>query len=248
MSDLYLDTLRSLIASGQLDPAAPTLAVAAGETDRAALIAAGFTDVTISNLDVRMRGDEFAPYAWQFLDAEDLDVEDEAYDQVIEHMGLHHCGSPHRALQEMYRVARKAVLVLENRDSALMRIANALGVVPTYELEAVEGNDYRFGGYRNSAIPNFVYRWTERDVAKTVAAFDPAHKVPIRYFYYLRFPEHRIPASPGQVLARGVHAATALLTRVFPKQCNAFGIFLDKANRVPLPWIDRQTGTMMARG
>ena len=133
--DFYVNTLNALVAEGKLDPDAATLVVAGGPKDRAALLAAGFTRATISNLDTRMRGDEFAPYDWALVDGENLPYPDGAFDQVIEHMGLHHCGSPHRALLEMYRVATKAVLVFVNRDSATMQLAVRAGVVPTSRLK-----------------------------------------------------------------------------------------------------------------
>jgi ubiquinone/menaquinone biosynthesis C-methylase UbiE len=55
-------------------------------------------------------GDEFAPFSWSFQDAEQLSFEDEAFDYVFVHAGLHHCASPHRALLEMYRVARRGIM------------------------------------------------------------------------------------------------------------------------------------------
>ncbi len=58
------------------------------------------------------------------------------------HAGLHHCGSPHRALLEMYRVARKAAVVFEARDSLMMRSAVALGFTNDFELEAVSSEGY----------------------------------------------------------------------------------------------------------
>lgn len=85
---------------------------------------------------------------------------DGSFDQVIEHMSLHHCAVPHQALAEMMREARRGVLVMENRDSALMRLAVRLGWAAEYELAAVAGNAFQHGGWRNTAVPNFVYRWT----------------------------------------------------------------------------------------
>jgi|GEM_PF-6116423 len=65
----YLDTVRALIADGQLDPCAPTLVVGGGEADRIALAAAGFSKVTISNLDILLpRADP--PFKWIRQDAE----------------------------------------------------------------------------------------------------------------------------------------------------------------------------------
>jgi len=236
----YLDTIRKLVALGKLDPAASTLVIAGGETDRKVMLAAGFTDVTISNLDVRMKGDEFAPFKWAFLDGEDLAVEPGAYDQIIEHMGLHHCGSPHRALLEMYRCAAKSVLVFENRDSLAMQTAIRLGMVPVYEFEAVVDNDYKFGDYRNTAIPNAAYRWTEREVTKTLASFDPAHVVPVQFFDGLRLPVARVKMI-GNPIVRALFPASfmpfQLFAKVFPTQMNEFGFFIDKTGRYLQPWM-----------
>ena len=48
------------------------LVACGGELDRNTLVEEGFAAVTISNLDERLRGDEFSPYAWSFQDAEAL--------------------------------------------------------------------------------------------------------------------------------------------------------------------------------
>lgn len=237
--DFYVSTLRNLIAEGKLDPDASTLVIAGGPKDRAALLAAGFTRVTISNLDTRMVGDEFAPYDWAFIDGENLAYPDDAFDQVIEHMGLHHCGSPHRALLEMYRVARKAVLVFENRDSFTMRVAVRAGFVPIYEFDAVRGNGFEYGGFRNTPIPNHVYRWTEREVAKAMASADPAHRVEIRYFYNLRYPVDRVKTFRGikRMALLAARVPFAIYAALFPKQANEFGVFLDKGARQLQPWM-----------
>jgi ubiquinone/menaquinone biosynthesis C-methylase UbiE len=97
------------------------------------------TAVTISNLDHHDRIESnYAPYAWVRQDAENLTVTDDSYDWVVVNAGLHHCGSPHRALCEMLRVARQGVLVLEARDSFLMRIAVRFGLTVQHELEPVQ--------------------------------------------------------------------------------------------------------------
>jgi hypothetical protein len=245
----YLDTIRKLVNDGKLDTAAPTLIVAGGETDRKVMLEAGFTDVTISNLDVRMKGHEFAPFKWAFLDGEELAVEPGAYAQIIEHMGLHHCGSPHRGLLEMYRCAGKSVLVFENRDSFAMQTAVKLGMVPVYEFEAVVDNDYRYGGYRNTAVPNAVYRWNEQEVTKILASYDPAYHVPVRFFYGLRLPVARVKMIRSP-LVRALFLASfkpfELFAKIFPSQMNEFGFFIDKAGRNLQPWM-ASDGNEMSR-
>ena len=246
----YAKLLGDLVAQGRLDPAARTLVIAGDAVDRDALAAAGFADVTISNLDQRMDAAECAPYGWVRLDAERLALGDGAYDQVIEHMGLHHCASPHAALLEMYRVASKAVLAIENRDSATMRLAARLGLALDYELDAVRDGGYASGGQRNSGVPNHVYRWTEREIEKTLASADPAHAVPIAYFYGHRFPEERARAARG--LKRALFAAArlplALWTRVLPRQANVFAVLIDKSARTLRPWMDAGGERMQAEG
>ena len=99
--------------------------------------AAGFTNVTITNVDDAGDDEALAPFAWERQDAEALRYPDGSFDVGIVSAGLHHCRSPHRALLELYRVARVAVVALESRDSALMRLAVRLGAVDEYELGAV---------------------------------------------------------------------------------------------------------------
>jgi hypothetical protein len=243
------------VRDGKLDPHASTLVVAGGGTDRDVLLEAGFTDVTISNLDVRMHGHEFAPFKWAFLDGEELEVEPGQYDQIIEHMGLHHCGSPHRGLLEMYRCAGKSVLVFENRDSASMRLATRLGFVTIHEFEAVVANGYEYGGYRNTGVPNAIYRWTEREVDKLLQSFDPAYDVPVRFFYGLRLPDRRVRMLKSAIARAALLASLKpfkLFAQVFPKQMNEFAFFIDKSARKLQPWMapeaDRMTQGFWSKG
>jgi hypothetical protein len=80
----------------------------------------------------------------------------------------------------MYRVARKTAIAFESRDSLLMRIAVKLGFTMDYETDCVTPDGK--GGVAESGIPNFVYRWTEREVWKAIATFDPARKPRIEFF------------------------------------------------------------------
>ena len=116
-------------------------------------------------------------------DAHHLTYANDAFDFVIVHAALHHCSSPHAALVEMYRVARRGVLAIEARDSLMARTLVRLGLSPDYEPSAVYFNASRAGGVNNSEIPNFIYRWTEREVEKTIAAAAPHAVHAIRYRY-----------------------------------------------------------------
>jgi SAM-dependent methyltransferase len=223
---------------------ASVLVICGGPYDRQTFFEQGFTAVTISNLDHHDRVESnYAPYTWVRQDAENLTFADDAYDWVVVNAGLHHCGSPHRALCEMLRVARKGVLVLEARDSFLMRIAVRLGLTVQHELEptALSGASSKtsFGGYRNGFIPNYIYRWTERDVEKTVNSFLPQYQHTCQFFYGLRLPLQRLAMSKNQLIHISIHVVGALawlFRTVMPKQGNLFAFAASKRGKVQ-PWL-----------
>ena len=245
-------TLERLLRDGILDKSTPVLAVAAAEAERALFLDLGFTNVTISNLDSRLRGDEFAPFAWSFQDAQRLDLPDGAFDFVFVSDGLHHCDSPHRALLEMYRVARRGILVFESRDNTLMRLANRLGLSPHFELEAVIDDDFEFGGVNNTGIPNFIYRWTEREFEKTIQSYNPTGKHVFRYFYGLNLPWTVAGMEKSRLKLRVLQFADFWLqlgTKLFKKQCNSFCLITLKP-RVPQdlwPWLEAPDSTIRFR-
>lgn len=232
---------RVLSAALKKDPCAASakwLAVCAGGEERDAFLKLGFENVTISNLDVRLKGDEFSPYAWSRQNAQDLDFPDGSFDYAFVSDGLHHCSSPHCGLLEMYRVARKAIVVVESRDSALVRLAERLGLALRYEIDAVVGNGYAFGGVNNSQIPNFVYRWTERELEKTIAAYDPSGPHEFRFLYALNIPERG--GRLARILLRLGQPVFSAIALALPRQGNSFAMIAYKQNKSLWPWLVRE--------
>lgn len=219
------------------------LVAAGGSGDRDVFQALGFEDVTITNLADSPPAD-FAPYRWERKDAEALDYPDEAFDWGVVSAGLHHCRSPHRALLELYRVARRGVLCLESRDSALMRAAVRSGVADEYELTAVAANGFRAGGVRDSAVPNYVYRWTEREVVKTITSHAPHARHDFLWFHELELPLSlfdlggRLRRLLGRALWLAQPAAR-VVGRLLPGQANLFAFVVLKP-QLPgdlQPWL-----------
>ncbi|MGH8629491.1 MAG: class I SAM-dependent methyltransferase [Burkholderiales bacterium] len=219
------------------------LVVCAGAGDQRLLRDLGFTNVTISNLGAAT--DDFSPYTYAREDAENLSFEADAFDYTIVHAGLHHCQSPHRALLEMYRVCRRGALVVEARDSLTMRLATGLGLASQYEIEAVARGS---SGLRDTGYPNYVYRWTEREVLKAIRSYAPhlAHRV--RFFYGLCLPDPR----SGSIRRRAVLELLAPLARIFaglfPRQGNLFAFFVAKPRTEPTnlqPWMSTDAGDIV---
>jgi SAM-dependent methyltransferase len=239
MDDFYADTLRRLLNDGWLGLNSSVLVVCGGRYDRDTFYALGFRRVTISNLDVRMVGDEYAPYAWSMQDVESLGFGDGEFDFVVVHQGLHHCYSPHRGLLEMYRVAKAGVVVFEPRDTRLVRLGVRIGFGQEYEIAAVAGNGLHFGGVGNSSTPNYVYRWTKQEVEKTILTGFPSERARFRYYSALRFPESRlqIMKNRGMVrLLRMLLPAARVFAKVFPGQTNCFAFAISKTGELH-PWM-----------
>lgn len=237
--NIYPQVVRSLRTSGRISDEDSVLVVAGGETDRSAMVEAGLTKVTISNLDAHEGQTDYSPYQWIRLDAEKIDLPDNSYDWVVVHAGLHHIAVPAMGVCEMFRVARKGILCFESRDSVLMKAAVAIGLTPEYEMEHAFLGNASNGGYRNGPIPNYIYRWTEREFEKVLSCFAPTHRHTFFYSYGYRFPVERflLMKSPlyrlaGTVISRLLGVAEI----VIPKQGNQFAFGALK-NTSLQPWL-----------
>jgi|SRR5437588_147979 len=247
MNDFYTDTLQELLNKNLITQHMRILVVCGGEHDKQALEHTGFQNVTISNLDTRMKGNEFAPFVWTLQDAEKIAFKDNEFDFCIAHDGLHHCRSPHRALLEMYRVAVCGLLVFEPRDSIVARLGVLLNFGQEYEVSGISWNDFNYGGVENTEIPNYVYRWSEREVKKTISSFAPWGRHRFFFFYRLRIPWMRLQALRNKfwlITAYALQPFLRVFTWIFPKQCNnfAFAVFRPPVPQNLHPWIEHREG------
>lgn len=223
------------------DKQASILVCGGGQVDKEIFIGLGFVNVTISNLDIRMQGNEYTPYNWSFNNFESLSFADEFFDYVVVHEAIHHVTSPHRALTEMYRVAKKGVLGIESNDSLTMRFIEISGFTQTYEHAAVYYHDGKFGGVNNTEIPNYIYRWTERELEKTINSYAPEFKHEFIYKYGNAFPCTPELEKKGKIKKYFLKFASPifrLFVTIFPKQQNLYCFFIKKPKIDSLwPWL-----------
>jgi SAM-dependent methyltransferase len=248
MRTVFVESLlTSLMTGAILDPSDSILAVCAGTAERDLFVRLGLTNALISNVDDRMNGDQFAPLEWSYADATNLAFEDGSFDFAFVADGLHHTSAPHGALLEMYRVARRGIVVIESRHSVLIRLANRFGYSSEYEVDAVIDNDGRTGGLNNTDVPNYVYRWTESEFIKTIRSFDPIGRHTFRFFYDLNLPYQQTEMKQDPVKLRVLkltEPVLGLVTRVFKKQCNSFGMVALKPTLPDdlWPWLTLDDG------
>jgi SAM-dependent methyltransferase len=247
MDSFYHEVLADLLARQTLSRQTKLLVLCGGKADRDTLVECGFQNVVISNLDVRMDPQDFAPYEWSRQDAEHVTFPDGAFEFVIAHHGLHHCGSPHRAMLEMYRVASRGILFFEPYDNWSTRMGVRLNVGQEYEHAAVYYNDCKFGGVRNTPIPNFVYRWSEREIVQAIQTFNPTGQHQFRFIYRMRVPWGQLRGRRNKLFYYALCLGLPLLKVffwLFPKQSNNFAALVIKP-RMPedlQPWLELQDG------
>jgi ubiquinone/menaquinone biosynthesis C-methylase UbiE len=248
MSDTRISFYKNTIAKWITDKNASILVVGGGETDRDVLHSLEFTNVVISNLDSRLKGDEFVPYQWSFQHAEELKYGKEEFDFVVVHAALHHCESPHRALLEMYRVAKIGAIAFESRDSLLMKFLEKVNLTTSYEHVAVYYNNGKFGGVNNTEVPNYIYRWTEREIEKTISTYAPFARHEFRYEY-----GNDVPSSAALEKKATVKMILISLlkpfykvffTLLFPKQQNLFAFYIRKPSlpKDMYQWLQMEDG------
>jgi SAM-dependent methyltransferase len=233
--------LEKLVADGTMAQSDSVIGVCSSERERDVFSHLAFQNVMLTNIDAQA-GDRFHPFDWSYQDAQELQFAAGSFDFAFVADGLHHCSCPHRALLEMYRVARKGIVIVESRDSLLMRTANRLGLSPEYEVEAVVGCEFKAGGVDNSAIPNYIYRWTESDFKKAIRSFDPCGNQTFRFFYGLNLPYELAGWKKSSLKIRVITVTAPLLrgaTYFFKKQRNTFGMVALKPHipRDLWPWL-----------
>ena len=115
-------------------------------------------------------------------DVRNLRFNDSEFDYVITNATLHHIDVPHVGISEMYRVAKKGVLIIESNDSLIMRLACKIKLSEEFEESSVDRHK-KTGGLLDLGIPNYVYRWTEREISKLLKSLDPSNKNTIIFDY-----------------------------------------------------------------
>jgi ubiquinone/menaquinone biosynthesis C-methylase UbiE len=239
--DFYVSVLESL----SIEKADSVTVLCGGPYDAKALATVGFKNVLITNVDHHDGVTDLAPYRWAYQDAENVTMADDSTDWAIVHAGLHHCASPHRGLCEMLRIARKGVVVIEARDSMLMRLAHKLGLGQEFETAPALISGGKLGGFRNTKIPNYIYRWTEREFDKAVQSYLPQYEFAFSYRYAYLIPTQGMAMSRSPVkraIVKLVDASSSLFEVLLPKQGNRFAMIARHTDRLK-PWLKCKAGS-----
>ena len=193
---------------------AKILVLGAGILDKEIFDKLKFTNVTYSNFNSKIEDKKY----FKNILLQKIDLGDNSYDYCVAHACVHHSSKPHSAILEMYRVASRGVMIIEANDCLLTRIACKFGLAEEFEKTAVLNNNLS-GGVDNTNIPNFVYRWTEREIYKLISSFKPnlQHNINFDYDYDLKFTKNIL-----------IKFFFSIFFKLFKKQQNLLSIFIIK--------------------
>ena len=202
------------------------LVLGAGSLDQEVFKDLGYKNVTFSNAS---NSDEKNLNFYENI--HNIKLKDNSYEYCVAHACIHHSSKPHLAILELFRVCSKGSLIIEANDSFISRMACKLELSEEYELSAVKKN-ITTGGVDNTNIPNYVYRWTEREIIKLMKSFRPdlKHKIFFDYGSHIKFTQLKI-----------IKIFFDIFFLIFPKQKNLLAIYINKDidNLITNDWIQK---------
>ncbi|MDC1330614.1 class I SAM-dependent methyltransferase [Pelagibacteraceae bacterium] len=200
------------------------LVLGAGGLDREIFEWLGYKNVTFSNIE---NSNEKKLNFYENI--HDIKLKNNSYEYCIAHACIHHSSKPHQAILELFRVCSKGSLIIEANDSFISRVACKLKLSEEYELSAVKKN-ITTGGVDNTNIPNYVYRWTEREIIKLMKSFRPdlKHRIFFDYSFHIKFTQSKV-----------IKIFFDIIFLIFPKQKNLLSIYIDKDNLITNDWIKK---------
>ena len=191
-----------------------------------------FKKITLSNIDLaQLKGAEKYNFRKIKIDFRNLyRIKNSFYDFVVVHASIHHTSKPHNILLEMYRIAKLGVLIVESNDSFIMRLAVKLKFSEDFEKSALNYKTY-VGGVDGSHIPNYVYRWTEREIKKLFYSYQPDKKINIIFNYQNNiYNENLSDNFLKKIIIVISYVFLKTIFILFPKQQNLMSIYIDKKN------------------
>jgi len=191
-----------------------------------------FKKVTLSNIDLsQLKGAQKYNFKLIKVDFRNLfKLKNNSYDYIAVHASIHHTSKPHNTLLEMYRIAKHGILIIESNDSFIMRLSVKLNFSEDFEKSAV--NESTYGeGVDGSNVPNYVYRWTEREIKKLFYSYQPDKKINIFFNYQDNiFNEGLSDNLIKKIIITFSYIFLKIIFFLFPKQKNLISIYIDKKN------------------
>jgi SAM-dependent methyltransferase len=237
----YVKVLKAALDRNAMSTGDRILVVCGGDLDEISIKAAGFKNLTLSNISGQ-----------EAVDVENLPFAAESFDAVVVHSGLHHCASPHRGLLEMYRVAKRCVVMFEPADNFVTWLGKKIGLGQEFEFSAVVDHNLENSGWRNTSMPNWVYRFTASEIRQTICANAPFGEHDFQFFYRTRIPWPQLrmrKSSFPLIVAAAVYPVLRFFDLIGPFASNNLAAVITKPDlKAELyPWLEPCGETFQAK-
>lgn len=100
--------------------------------------------------------------SYKIENMENLSFKNSSFEFVFIKEAIHHVPRPHKAIYEILRVAKKAVIFIEPCETFAGKFLNKLGLTSQYERNQKGNKKYR---------DNFVYRWNNSEIIKLLNSY-----------------------------------------------------------------------------
>lgn len=157
-------------------------------------------------------------------------LKNEEFDYVVIHAVIHHLDKPHLGILNLYDFVSRGLIIIESNDSILMKICTKLKFVEEFEYSAISNNK---GGLLNSGVPNYIYRWTEREIKKLIYSYKPNFQHDFIFDYNFDFDNQKL-YEIGSLFKKILYKFSFIIVSIFnfilKNQGNNFFIFIKKKN------------------
>jgi len=124
------------------------------------------SDLSDALLEIAHRDGEIEEYSAQ--NSESLSFDDNTFDYVLCKESLHHFPRPYLALWEMFRVAKKGVVIIEPRDEQIDRAPLQFGINLVNKIRGLPKHGFE-------PVGNFVYKTSEHELSKFMLGMHQRH-------------------------------------------------------------------------
>jgi SAM-dependent methyltransferase len=217
-----------IVVSKHLNSSSSVLVVGAGPVDIKVFNDLGFKKVKFTNLITNKKFSKI-----KYGNMENLTYSDNSFDYAVVHASLHHTSKPYKGIYEMYRVSRKGILLIESQDNFTMRLLIKFNLTEDFENSSIKysGLAINKGGVDGTNIPNYIYRFTERELKKFSKGldFNKSHKIYFDHYLSLDNIESRFSKGfLGKTLKFIIVKLALIFFFIFKKQKNELSFFLKK--------------------
>ncbi|MFC1850590.1 methyltransferase domain-containing protein [candidate division CSSED10-310 bacterium] len=116
-------------------------------------------------------------------DAEDVPIQSESFDICYAFDALHHCPDPYRVIEEMIRISREAIIIMEPNSSPIISLSVKLGMTRMWE---ASGNYKHY--FKMKQMRKFLHQKGINSIATDFSFFKKFHFEPPIFIILSKFP------------------------------------------------------------